>query len=77
VTEPGAHVRGTRTSDYEFELPATQIAQLPLPQRDASRLLTVNRATGEIDHRTFAELPSIIARGDALVQEELKLTPHV
>jgi S-adenosylmethionine:tRNA ribosyltransferase-isomerase len=73
VTDPGAHVRGTRTSDYEFELPHAQIAQRPLPQRDASRLLTVNRDTGEIAHRAFAELPSIIAPGDALVLNTTKV----
>ena len=73
MTEPGAHVRGTRTSDYDFELPQAQIAQLPLPRRDASRLLTVNRATGEIAHRAFTELPSIIAPGDALVLNTTKV----
>jgi S-adenosylmethionine:tRNA ribosyltransferase-isomerase len=73
VTEPGAHVRGTRTSDYDFDLPPAQIAQLPLPQRDASRLLTVNRATAEISHRSFTELPSIIAAGDALVLNTTKV----
>jgi S-adenosylmethionine:tRNA ribosyltransferase-isomerase len=66
-------VRGTRTSDYDFELPAAQIAQLPLPRRDASRLLTVNRATGEVAHRAFADLPSIIAPGDALVLNTTKV----
>ncbi|MDB4910900.1 MAG: S-adenosylmethionine tRNA ribosyltransferase, partial [Gemmatimonadetes bacterium] len=73
MTEPGAHERGTRTSDYDFELPPAQIAQLPLPKRDASRLLTVDRATGEVAHRAFAELPSIIAPGDALVLNTTKV----
>ena len=73
MTQPGAHARGTRTSDYEFELPAAQIAQLPLARRDASRLLTVDRATGTIAHRTFAELPSLIAPGDALVLNTTKV----
>jgi S-adenosylmethionine:tRNA ribosyltransferase-isomerase len=73
VTESGARARGTRTSDYDFELPAALIAQLPLPRRDASRLLTVNRASGEIAHRTFAELPSIITPGDALVLNTTKV----
>ena len=73
MTEPAAHVRGSRTSDYDFELPAAQIAQLPLAQRDASRLLTVNRATGEIAHRAFADLPHIIAPGDALVLNTTKV----
>ncbi len=73
MTESGAHTRGTRTSDYEFDLPAAQIAQLPLAQRDASRLLTVNRATGEIAHRAFTDLPSIVAPGDALVLNTTKV----
>ena len=73
MTESGAPARGSRTSDYDFELPAAQIAQFPLAQRDASRLLTVNRATGEIAHRAFAELPQIIAPGDALVLNTTKV----
>ncbi|MBK5187650.1 MAG: S-adenosylmethionine:tRNA ribosyltransferase-isomerase, partial [Gemmatimonadaceae bacterium] len=73
MTEPAAHARGTRTSDYDFELPDAQIAQLPLPRRDASRLLTVDRASGTIAHRSFAELPSIIAPGDALVLNTTKV----
>jgi len=73
VTESDAPARGSRTSDYDFELPATQIAQLPLAQRDASRLLTVNRATGEIAHRAFSDLPQIIAPGDALVLNTTKV----
>jgi len=73
VTDSGAYPRGSRTSDYDFELPAAQIAQLPLAQRDASRLLTVNRATGEIAHRAFTDLPQIIAPGDALVLNTTKV----
>ncbi|MEP7064702.1 MAG: tRNA preQ1(34) S-adenosylmethionine ribosyltransferase-isomerase QueA [Gemmatimonadota bacterium] len=73
MSEPGAHARGTRTSDYDFELPDALIAQLPLPQRDASRLLTVNRESGEIAHRAFTDLPSIIAPGDALVLNTTKV----
>ena len=73
MTDPGAHARGSRTSDYDFELPAAQIAQFPLAQRDASRLLTVNRATGEIAHRAFTDLPQIIAPGDALVLNTTKV----
>ena len=67
MTDPGARERGNRTSDYDFDLPPHRIAQLPLERRDASRLLTVHRATGEIGHRAFADLPSLIAPGDALV----------
>ncbi len=73
MISPDAHTRGTRTSDYDFDLPPSRIAQLPLPQRDASRLLTVERATGEIAHRMFSDLPSIIAPGDALVLNTTKV----
>ena len=73
MTAPDAPARGTRTSEYDFELPAAQIAQYPLARRDASRLLTVNRATDAIAHRMFAELPSIIAPGDALVLNTTKV----
>lgn len=73
MTAFDAHERGTRTSDYDFYLPATQIAQLPLAQRDASRLLTVNRDTGAIAHRMFTEIASIIAPGDALVLNTTKV----
>ena len=73
MTEPGAPARGTRTSDYDFDLPAAQIAQRPLAKRDASRLLTVDRATGAITHRMFSELPTIIAPGDALVLNTTKV----
>ena len=73
MTEPGAHARGTRTSDYDFELPQAQIAQLPLARRNASRLLTVDRASGEIAHRTFTDLPSIVSPGDALVLNTTKV----
>jgi S-adenosylmethionine:tRNA ribosyltransferase-isomerase len=67
VSDPGARERGSRTSDYDFELPTDRIAQIPLARRDASRLLTVDRATGAIAHRAFTDLASLIAPGDALV----------
>ncbi len=67
MSEPAASPRGSRTSDYDFELPASQIAQLPLPRRDASRLLTVDRASGTIEHRAFRDIAELIEPGDALV----------
>jgi S-adenosylmethionine:tRNA ribosyltransferase-isomerase len=59
--------RGTRTDDYDFHLPPSLIAQRPADRRDASRLMVVRRAEGRIEHRTFAELPSLVDAGDALV----------
>jgi S-adenosylmethionine:tRNA ribosyltransferase-isomerase len=62
VTTPGS-----RTSDYDFELPPEQIAQQPLARRDASRLMIIKRATGEIAHGTFADLVSLVEPADVLV----------
>ena len=59
--------QGGRTSDYEFELPERLVAQAPLARRDASRLMVLDRTQGTIAHRTFADLPSLMASGDALV----------
>jgi S-adenosylmethionine:tRNA ribosyltransferase-isomerase len=58
---------GTRTSDYDFELPAELVAQAPLERRDASRLMVVDRSAGTIAHRTFADLVELVPAGDALV----------
>jgi len=58
---------GSRTIDYEFDLPEHLIAQAPAAIRDESRLMIVHRDTGEIDHAIFRDLPSIIPTGDALV----------
>lgn len=58
---------GSRTSDYDFVLPAEQIAQTPLANREASRLMVVDRATGQIAHRAFSDLATMIPAGDVLV----------
>jgi S-adenosylmethionine:tRNA ribosyltransferase-isomerase len=58
---------GLLTADYDFALPPELIAQAPLARRDASRLMVLDRATQTISHRTFADLPSLIAPGDLLV----------
>ena len=56
-----------RTSDFDFHLPAELIAQQPLPHRDESRLMLVNRASGTIEHRHFRDLVALIPAGDVLV----------
>ncbi|MDB4873598.1 MAG: S-adenosylmethionine:tRNA-ribosyltransferase-isomerase [Gemmatimonadetes bacterium] len=58
---------GTRTSDYDFELPEEQIAQRPLERRDASRLMVVDRASGTISHRTFGDIAELLEPQDVLV----------
>ena len=59
-------VPGTRTADYDFDLPPELIAQRPAERRDASRLMVVDRAAGTVAHRTFADLAELIPAGDAL-----------
>jgi S-adenosylmethionine:tRNA ribosyltransferase-isomerase len=58
---------GTRTSDYDFDLPNVLIAQHPAERRDASRLMIVDRTDGRISHGVFADVPDLISPGDALV----------
>ncbi len=67
--------RGFRTSDYDFDLPPERIAQSPAERRDASRLLVVDRATGELSHRVFSDLADYIPAGDALVLNETRVFP--
>src|ERR687886_390564 len=52
---------GSRTSDYDFELPPDRIAQQPLERRDASRLLVVDRRRGEIRHHQFSDIVELVA----------------
>jgi len=57
---------GQRTADYDFELPAHLIAQYPVTPRDSSRLMVIDRATGTLEHRRFADLATMIPAGDAI-----------
>ena len=58
---------GTRTSDYDFDLPIDRIAQHPPARRGDSRLMVVNRSTGEISHKQFSDLDQLIPAGDTIV----------
>jgi len=62
----GAANVGGRTADYDFTLPAERIAQVPAERRDQSRLMVVNRTSGAIEHRRFADVVELIAPGDAM-----------
>ena len=64
-----------KTSDFYYELPQELIAQTPLNTRDASRLLCLGRAAGEITHRHFHELPSLLRDGDCLVLNDSRVLP--
>ena len=63
---------GFLTADYDFELPAPLIAQVPLA-RGASRLMVVDRRAGTISHRLFSDLPALMTAGDLLVVNRSKV----
>lgn len=62
-------------SDFHYELPAELIAQAPLPERRASRLLVLDGATGRIGDRVFADLPQLLRAGDLLVFNDTRVLP--
>lgn len=62
-----------RLSDYDYELPEELIAQDPLPEREASRMMVLDRATQRIEHRMFAELPAFVRPGDLLVLNDTRV----
>ena len=64
-----------KTSDFYFDLPQELIAQTPLERRDASRLLALDRATGETRHMRFYDLPSLLRPGDCLVLNDSRVLP--
>ena len=67
--------RNWPTADLDDELPPELIAQPPSEQRDRSRLLVVDRATGELHHRVFADLVELMQPGDVLVLNETRVFP--
>ena len=64
-----------KTSDFNFDLPPELIAQTPLARRDASRLLTLDKNTGEIGHGHFYDLPGLLRPGDCLVLNDSRVLP--
>lgn len=64
-----------KTSDFSFHLPEELIAQTPLEQRDASRLLTLDQKTGATSHRKFTDLADLLNPGDCLVMNDSRVIP--
>jgi S-adenosylmethionine:tRNA ribosyltransferase-isomerase len=60
---------------FNYELPAELIAQAPLPERGASRLLVLDGRTGEYADRQFVDLPALLAPGDLLVLNDTRVLP--
>ena len=64
-----------KTHDFYYDLPPELIAQAPLERRDASRLLTLDRETGEVAHRHFYDIAELIQPGDCLVLNDSRVLP--
>ncbi|WP_143415139.1 tRNA preQ1(34) S-adenosylmethionine ribosyltransferase-isomerase QueA [Geobacillus sp. E263] len=60
---------------FDFDLPEELIAQTPLPNRDASRLMVLDKKTGEIRHETFRNILSYLHEGDCLVLNDTRVMP--
>ncbi|HKR56632.1 MAG TPA: tRNA preQ1(34) S-adenosylmethionine ribosyltransferase-isomerase QueA [Gemmatimonadales bacterium] len=67
--------RPLHTGDFDFDLPPDRIAQIPLADRSASRLLVLDRARGSIAHRHFRDLPELIGPADVVVLNASRVIP--
>ena len=64
-----------KTSDFWYDLPEELIAQTPLEQRDTSRLLVLNKKTGEVKHQHFYDVIDYLQPGDCLVMNDSRVLP--
>jgi S-adenosylmethionine:tRNA ribosyltransferase-isomerase len=64
-----------KTSDFDYELPPDRIAQEPVEPRDSSRLLVLDRRSGQREHKVFRELPDLLEPGDLLVVNRSRVIP--
>ncbi|EGT3615076.1 tRNA preQ1(34) S-adenosylmethionine ribosyltransferase-isomerase QueA [Clostridium perfringens] len=64
-----------KVSDFYFDLPEELIAQCPLEKRDASRLMVLDKETGEIEHRKFHDILEYLKEGDTLVLNNTRVLP--
>ncbi|WP_277668294.1 tRNA preQ1(34) S-adenosylmethionine ribosyltransferase-isomerase QueA [Caproiciproducens galactitolivorans] len=68
-------LQNLQTKDFYYDLPKELIAQTPLEPRDSSRLLTLNRKTGEISHKHFYDIIDCLNPGDCLVLNDSRVLP--
>jgi S-adenosylmethionine:tRNA ribosyltransferase-isomerase len=66
---------GAVAADFDFHLPPDRIALRPTAERDAARLMCLDRRTGAIAHKTFADLPDGLAPGDLVVLNDTRVFP--
>lgn len=65
----------TKTSDYFYELPKELIAQTPLERRDSSRLLVLDKKSGDIEHKHFFDIIDYLNEGDCLILNNSRVLP--
>ncbi len=63
------------TSDFDYNLPPERIAQTPVEPRHSSRLLVMDRHTGELEHKIFWDLPDFLHKNDLLVMNDTRVIP--
>lgn len=63
------------TEDFDYDLKEELIAQTPLEKRDSSRLLTLNKQNGNIEHKVFTDIIDYLNKGDTLVLNDTKVLP--
>lgn len=63
------------TADFDYPLPERLIAQEPLEPRDRSRLMKINRASGQVEHLHFYNLPDLLRKGDLLIVNDSRVLP--
>ena len=64
-----------KTHDFYYDLPEELIAQTPLEKRDTSRLLCLNRETGQWEHKHFYDIIDYLNPGDCLVMNDSRVLP--
>ncbi len=64
-----------KTSDFDYDLPESFIAQTPVEPRDSSRLMVLNRSTGQLEHRIFREIGAYLNPGDLLIVNQTRVIP--
>ena len=64
-----------KTDDFNFDLPENLIAQHPISKRDESRLMVLDKNTGDIEHEKFYNIIDCLEEGDTLVLNDTKVIP--
>lgn len=64
-----------KVEEFDFDLPEELIAQTPLKKRDESKMLVLDKVTGEVEHKKFFDLETLLNKGDVLVLNDTKVMP--